>query len=642
MSSPTSPRGPSGVVLNRPPIIREKRYTKRYYPKTSWVWKFVDQETDQNYYICKVLECKRRKIAKPTSTTNIALHLEKRHNITQCNADVASSNSNVLTIEEKRENCIIKMFVNQNLPFSLMDTDDFREFQAVFGVNLFSATTLKRRISSLFSSSREELINLLDRTCNSIAISLDGWTSPNQEAFIGIIGHWIDNNFNYHERLLDFRHEGRSHSGENMTEFVMTTLEELHLQSKLLSITCDSASNNGSMAKLLNDRLEELVNTGVIASKKFDGEHSFIHCLAHIINLIVRSLLEELKCGFMKEANQYLDFPDDDHIMSAVMKVRSLALYVSGSPKRKQEWLKLVPEDESKKFIQYEVDTRWNSTYHMIQDAIKLQGIIQTYTRQYKLHNFKLTTQDIDNLFELSTILSRFDYLTNLLSTPDGEAGIINSLEVYYQLNDLLMDIKEKNRGMNENNSNLVCNAIEEAMTKYQKYYNIMEDCDAYYISAVLHPRFKAKWLNYHLTANDYQEIISFIKKSITDTYSNTRENTQESAIRVTNERTLMGFMNRSGNRTTNDVESYFSLDVINSGDDYSFKWVLQWWRENQSLYPVMVQAARDYLPIPSTSVSIERQFNNGRDIIGLRRYSLSTESYRELMLLKDYFKYNK
>lgn len=32
---------------------------------------------------------------------------------------------------------------------------------------------------------------LLDDICVSISVSLDDWTSPNNEAFLGIIGHWI-------------------------------------------------------------------------------------------------------------------------------------------------------------------------------------------------------------------------------------------------------------------------------------------------------------------------------------------------------------------------------------------------------------------------------------------------------------------
>jgi len=48
---------------------------------------------------------------------------------------------------------------------------------------------------------------------------------------------------------------------------------------------------------------------------------------------------------------------------------------------------------------------------------------------------------------------------------------------------------------------------------------------------------------------------------------------------------------------------------------------------------------ARDYLAIPGASVSVERIFNGGRDVLGIRRWSLGAGTFRVLMLLKFFFK---
>jgi hAT family C-terminal dimerisation region len=47
---------------------------------------------------------------------------------------------------------------------------------------------------------------------------------------------------------------------------------------------------------------------------------------------------------------------------------------------------------------------------------------------------------------------------------------------------------------------------------------------------------------------------------------------------------------------------------------------------------------AKDYLSIPGTSVTVERVFSGGRDILGIRRYSLGPETFRTLMILKHFF----
>jgi hypothetical protein len=37
-----------------------------------------------------------------------------------------------------------------------------------------------------------------------------------------------------------------------------------------------------------------------------------------------------------------------------------------------------------------------------------------------------------------------------------------------------------------------------------------------------------------------------------------------------------------------------------------------------------MFQAVRDYLPIPGSEADVERLFNTGRDMLGIRRFSIS------------------
>jgi hypothetical protein len=48
-----------------------------------------------------------------------------------------------------------------------------------------------------------------------------------------------------------------------------------------------------------------------------------------------------------------------------------------------------------------------------------------------------------------------------------------------------------------------------------------------------------------------------------------------------------------------------------------------------------MALAAREILAISSSEVDCERLFNQGRDLLGIRRYAMSGDTIRTMMLLK-------
>jgi len=69
---------------------------------------------------------------------------------------------------------------------------------------------------------------------------------------------------------------------------------------------------------------------------------------------------------------------------------------------------------------------------------------------------------------------------------------------------------------------------------------------------------------------------------------------------------------------------------------DNQTKWNLNWWDTNQREFPLIAAAARDYLVIPLSKVDIKRLFNVGRDILGIRRFVISTKTLGILIILRD------
>lgn len=72
-----------------------------------------------------------------------------------------------------------------------------------------------------------------------------------------MIGHWLDSDFHYHERVLEFGEIYGPHTGENIAELLHSTLEELELEHKILTITADNATNNESLISELYFNFKE-------------------------------------------------------------------------------------------------------------------------------------------------------------------------------------------------------------------------------------------------------------------------------------------------------------------------------------------------------------------------------------------------
>ena len=105
-----------------------------------------------------------------------------------------------------------------------------------------------------------------------------------------------------------------------------------------------------------------------------------------------------------------------------------------------------------------------------------------------------------------------------------------------------------------------------------------------------------------------------------------------------------MDFLQEYGSVVTanDDIERYFNslgVNFVLNEKECQVQWVLNWWKEHKQEFPLMFAVARDYLPILGAEVDVERLFNIARDILGLRRMSMSAETLRALILLKDYMR---
>jgi hypothetical protein len=189
-------------------------------------------------------------------------------------------------------------------PFTVVEHPAFRALFEATGAILpiKTADTLFNRIKEDFCKNMNCMKQELASSSRTLALSLNVWTSENQIAIMGIIGHSISPEFEKREELLKFTNICRPHSGENLAEIVMRMLEELDVAPKLLTIIGDNTANNGTLcdslyAQLLKKYDDKNDQFRIRPLIRFRGRSSFIPCLAYIINLICRDVLASLKAS---------------------------------------------------------------------------------------------------------------------------------------------------------------------------------------------------------------------------------------------------------------------------------------------------------------------------------------------------------
>ncbi|KIK18569.1 hypothetical protein PISMIDRAFT_14278, partial [Pisolithus microcarpus 441] len=114
-----------------------------------------------------------------------------------------------------------------------------------------------------------------------ISFTTDAWTAPNHKAYVAFCVHLEQEGVPL-SFPLDIVEVVKSHTGHELAQAFADVLHEFGLATKILSITCDNASNNDAMI----DELARNVPT-------FGGKASHTRCFLHIVNLMAKSLIRQ-------------------------------------------------------------------------------------------------------------------------------------------------------------------------------------------------------------------------------------------------------------------------------------------------------------------------------------------------------------
>ncbi|KAM6545744.1 hypothetical protein CsatB_026480 [Cannabis sativa] len=262
--------------------------------------------------------------------------------------ECASSLVAVSWSKEGARQSLAKYIILDELPFIHVEGEGFRQFVKYMQPKFDppSRITVARDIYQMFLYEKEKLRKVLKG--QRICVTTDTWTSIQNICYMCVTAHWIDRNWVLQKRIISFV-QVPNHKGDTIAVELVNCFKDWG-GLKLFSVTVDNASSNDVAIDKLRKKYEKKKDVMVL-----NGKMLHMRCVCHIINLIVGDGLKD--------------------VHTSISSIRNAVRYVRSSPARLQKFKEYVAEEniESKSLLCLDVQTRWNSTYLMLEAALKFQ-----------------------------------------------------------------------------------------------------------------------------------------------------------------------------------------------------------------------------------------------------------------------------
>ncbi|XP_018570925.1 zinc finger BED domain-containing protein 1-like [Anoplophora glabripennis] len=308
-----------------------------------------------------------------------------------------------------------------------------------------------------------------------------------EENFMAVTAHFIDDNFKSHSALLDCVSYGENHTSINLASQLKLIIQEWNLEGKILMVISDNAAN---IKKAIKEELQ---------LKHFG-------CYAHTINLIALDSL--------KHATKILD------------KVKSIVAFCK---RITSGMAKLIDQQKQqgrdpKRLVQ-DVVTRWNSTYYMVDRFVELEEPIRTTMALLNKDFPVISLEEWNFLKELIHILEPLENVTKLMS---AENYVTASMTII--LTDGLLAVYKNMKELQfEDISKKIISIILDGLTN--RLGNV-EQSNSLVLTTFLDPRFKnVGFCNESIPEKAKKSVLSLLSTKISSQNKNSASTTTANTV---------------------------------------------------------------------------------------------------------------
>ncbi|XP_068179073.1 E3 SUMO-protein ligase ZBED1-like [Antennarius striatus] len=565
--------------------------------KFSPVWEYFEL-TALNKVRCLLCD---KELTYSNNTSSMLRHYRALHENAQPpnGPDTSQSNDSRKAMVDQS---LVNMIIKDSQPFSIVEDVGFRQLIRVLDPNylLPSKKALKAMVNKKYQDAKEKAKEQVQKAA-AVSITSDMWASINMDAYLAVTCHFIDEEDQLSTALLGVQHFPKAHTPENLAAGHVQLMEEWGIRDKVKCLITDGASNMNACARQLNVR------------------HAV--CIAHTINLIVRK-----------------SFDDVEGLNELRQKSRRLVTLFKTSTTA-TERLVQVQEQMGRQPCKMviEVDTRWNSTFHMLQRLYELREPVGAALASLKTDILPLTASEYDTVKDVLYVLAPLQQATVEVSAEKR----VSASKVIPMMKMLHHTITSRVQAMMT--STLSRELRDNLLRRLREHTYCLESAGALTMPTLLDPRFKK--LGFQSAAKT-QEAVNRLKDECVMLVRNEDSSATPDQLRDTpmdqsaDNNELWQLLDESINSSrssssvvdaTVEVDRYLAEVNIARAED-----PLMYWKGHKRQYPHLYTLSRTWLCSPASSVPCEQVFSKAGEILSKRRNRLNPRTLEKLLFLNE------
>ncbi|KAH9750902.1 BED-type domain-containing protein [Citrus sinensis] len=532
-----------------------------------------------------------------------------------------------------------------------------------------SRRIISRDTLEMYLEEKAKLKSLLAGNKQRVSLTTDIWTSITTTSYMVITAHFIDRDWNLHRKIISFN-TINDHSSKTIGNQLEKCLIDWGIE-RVFTATVDNASPNEGALRYLIDRVKTWRDDGLV----LNGDYLHVRCCAHILNLIVTEGLKGIEWS--------------------IVSVRNAVKYVRSSTARMQAFQIRVQQENinCRGSVILDCLTRWNSTYSMLNTALKFKSAFDRMALEDKLYDAYFNEKEGGKKkWEGPPLYSDWENtrrIVKFLKTfHDATLQFSSSLKVTSNIcHNLICQIEQFLGSLSASNGSLLGFMAIKMKENFDKYGDGCFKINKLLIVAfVLDPRGKMKFATHcfeKLYGKDsakcveMKEMVKNLLIKLYESYnaqykpggsgsasgsaSGSTSRSQNLAIRSGNGSNFWDLgddndvmiedpfsefskavaVSEGSPELSNELDLYLmekteKIAKSNLGTKFD---ILLWWRVNSANYPILSSIARDVLAIPVSTVASESAFSTGGCILDQYRSSLTPDMVEALVLLQNWLR---